>query len=258
MVFPFEGVLASPFLIGISWGLTALLVVYAGMRVYQSFRETGNRSVGDFARYLLIAGVGMLIPIIAYLGGGLEWLRLGFVAGVFVKLIGLAFLIRLVLSFIWPRFEKLGFYMMLAADVIVLPINYLYAEVNYVGFNPQTGAFPINLPVTVGLLGFVFLLPALIIPGIFFLSKGLKSADKTVKLRGSLIGLGLLLFVVSVSTCGIVTRVIPLFFNNALVALAGFLLMAGITFVVQKEKPERILPPTTSAVPPYTPIPINW
>ena len=157
MVFPFQGILANPALIGISWGLAALIVVYSGTRVYRSFQATKNQSVGDFAKYLLIAGAGMLIPIVSYLFGGLEWLKIGFVAGVFVKLIGLAFLIRLVLSFIWPQLEKAGFLMMLAANIVILPINYTYASVSYPGFNPQTGGFPINLPVGLGLFGLVFL-----------------------------------------------------------------------------------------------------
>ena len=258
MVFPFQGILANPALIGISWGLAALMVVYCGARVYQSFQKTKNRSVGDFARYLLIAGVGMLIPIVSYLLGGVDWLRIGFGIGVFVKLIGLAFLVRLVLSYIWPKLEKIGFYLLLVFNFGVLPLNLTYATVNFPGLNPQTGQFPINLPVGVGLVSFLFLLPALIIPGIVFVKKGLQSEDKSVRLRGTLIGLGLILFVISIATCGIVTRVIPLFFNNVLVALSGLIVMLGINSAFRKEKPEKIFPPTVSNLQPYTPIQVNW
>jgi len=240
------------------WGLAAITVFYCGTRVYQAYQKTKNRSVGDFGKYLLFGGAGVIIPVASFFIGGAPWLSVGFVIGVFVKIIGVAFLIRLVLSFVAPKFEKIVFYFVIVANFLILGVNVKYMTVAYPGFNPLTGAFPINLPVGLGLLVLVILLPAFIIPAVVFIKKALGSVDKVVRLRGFLIGLAILFFLVSVSTCGIATRVIPLFFNNLLVALAALFIFIGITRVNQIEKPEAMLPPSVSPTPPYTPISIKW
>lgn len=242
----------------IIWGLAAITVFYCGIKVYRSYQNTKNRSVGDFGKYLLIGGAGVIIPVASFFTGGLLWLSMGFVIGVFVKIIGVAFLIRLILSFIAPKFEKVVFYFMNIANFLILGVNVKYMTVPYPGFNPLTGDFPLNLPVGLGLLVLVIFIPAFIIPAVIFLKKAFSSADKVVRFRGFLIGLALLFFLLSVSTCGIVTRIIPLFFNNLLVALAALFIFIAITRLNQIEKPEAMLPPTVSTVPPYRPIPINW
>jgi len=240
------------------WGLAAITVFYCGTRVYQAYQKTKNRSVGDFAKYLLIGGAGVIIPVASFFIGGLPWLSVGFVIGVFVKIIGVAYLVRLILGFIYPKFEKIVFFALLFINFSILGVNLKYIANPYPGLNPETGAFPISLPVTTGLLVLIIMLPAFVLPAIIFIRKALKSTDRIVRLRGLLIGLAILFFVVSVSTCGIVTRVVPLFFNNLFVALAALLIFIGITRLNQIEKPEAILPPTVSTIPPYTPIPINW
>ena len=240
------------------WGLSAITVFYCGIRVYRAYQKTKNRSVGDFAKYLLIGGAGVIIPVASFFIGGPSWLSVGFVMGVFTKIIGVAFLIRLILNFIAPKFEKIVFYFVIVANFLILGVNIKYMTVAYPGFNTLTGVFPINLPVGLGLLVLVILLPAFIIPAIVFIKKALGSVDKVVRLRGLLIGLAMLFFLVSISTCGIVTRVVPLFFNNLLVSLATLLIFIGITRVNNIEKPEAMLPPSFSPTPPYTPIQIKW
>jgi hypothetical protein len=240
------------------WIFVTIVFLFSGIKIYLSYQETKNRSVGDFAKYLIFAGLGVLVPVMSYFIGGEILLKAGFVAGVFLKIIGAAFLNRLVMSFFYPKYGKITFYGLLAVNFLVLFVNAAYAKVAYPGFNPQTGSFSWTPPAIVGIMLLLVLLPVFMIPTVLFIKKALSSSDKTVKLRGILVGLGLLFFGVSVSTCGMMTRIVPLFFKNSLVALSALLIFVSIAYVIRKEKMEKILPPSVSLVPPYNSIPVNW
>ncbi len=243
----------------IIWGITAVTVFYCGIKVQLVYLRTKNRSVGDFAKFLLMGGGGVIIAVASYFIGGYPWLEKGFVIGVFVKLTGMAFLYRLLCSFVLPKFEKLVFWLVIAVNCLFLVVNTYYAAQPFPGYNPQTGQFPINFPVGVGILSILLvLMPAYVIPVIMLFRKAFKSKDKTVRLRGFLIGFASLFYLASISTCGLATRVIPLYFNNLLIALTALFTFVGIVYINHIAKPEAILPPTVSSTPPYTAISVNW
>lgn len=136
-----------------------------------------------FAHFLLTMGsfVGNL-PVM------LGWLFL--IAAVFF-MIGLAFLIRIPLSFGWPQKEKqffhfslLGVFFIFILGIVHFSLPVVETNIGVIVWNPEPG-----LSFALGLFSAVFLIPSLL----FFFFRANKSTDRMTKMRSFLLAFGLFL-----------------------------------------------------------------
>lgn len=221
-----------PFSVFLTWIITHLFAFICGLWLYLRYRKNKNERVGYFAKYLLFGTIGMWILVITiyytkFMPPYGPW---GFLIGAATKTIGLIFLIRLLFSFIWPKMEKAAMFSAILVTIV------------FVGFGIKMVLTGTAVPLSIRWIAMVFFSAMIAFPSLWMIIQALKSAERAIKLRGLLIGIGLFLFGVSVSGCG-AAALVPPFFQNMIVALATLVFFLGILYTCKKEKPEVILPP---------------
>jgi len=239
----------------ILWGIDAILALVCGVRIYQSYRKTLDKTVGNYAKFFIFFGLGFIGATIADpLIPGEFNIKLMITLSLLVLFIGLAHLARMATALAYPRFEKYAFLSVIAANILTVIANvkyYLLAPTRAPFLDPKTGVFVVNFPVIVTILVVITVLATMFIPGIIFIRKARRIEDKAVRTRGMLLGSGLILFAVGFMACGAGRAVLPMQISHLFIASAYLPFLVTTFYIIEKKVPEAI--PSVKAVPAAAP-----
>lgn len=223
-------------------GLDAILFLVCGVRIYQSFLKSKDKSVGYFAKFFILSGIGFIIMATAErITDQLFFVKCLIITGLFLLLTGMAYLSKLIISLSISKFENLAFWMMMTCNIITVIAMvkfYLLASTRQPFFDAESGSLVLNFPSIVTLTFFVLIILIMIIPGIFFVVNTFKSQDKGVKAKGTLISLGLVFFAIGFLSCTMSRQVFSMQVSHVFLALAFLPLLGGVFYVSEKKIPQ--------------------
>lgn len=228
----------------IVWGLDAVLFLVCGAKVYQAYRITKDKSVGDFSRFFILGGIGFIVlttadPLIS----NVFYIKLFVTIGLFILFVGLAFLAKLATSLTYPKFASSAFWLVMFGNALTVFANlryYLLAPTRTPFLDPETGIFVVNFPVIVALFIVLISLTTLLVPGAIFLRKAVKTENKSTRVKGLLLGSGLVFFAIGGVMCGLANKVLPTQISHLFLALAFLPFLVGVFYVVERKVPEAI------------------
>jgi len=243
----------------IIWAIDALLAFICGVRIYQAYRNTQDKAVGDYAKFFTLFGFGFVGAVIAdpIMPGEFNT-KLTIVISLFVMFSGMAYLARMATALAYPKFEKQAFWTVMIGNILTVIANlkyYLFAPTRAPFLDPNTGMFVINFPVIVTILVVLIVVFAMFVPGIVFIRKALNIQDKAVRARGMLLGSGLILFAVGFMACGAAKTVMPMQISHLFIASSYLPFLVVTFYAIRKKVPEAI--PTVQAVTAVAPK-IRW
>jgi hypothetical protein len=225
-------------------GTEAILFLVCGVRIYQAFRKTKDKSVGYFAKFFIIAGVGFIIMASAdKITKEIFIVKLSIVIGLFLLLTGMAYFTKLTVNLVKPRFENSAFWGIIAGNIITVLAMvkfYLFAQTREPFFDQKAKVLVINFPSIVTLLFFLLIIMTMVVPGIVFLIKAFRSQDRKVKARGLIIGLGLFFFAVGSLSCTMSREVFSMQISQVFLMLAFLPFLLGVFYVTEKKIPDII------------------
>jgi len=228
----------------ILWGIDAILALVCGVRIYQGYKRTNDKMVGDYAKFFIFFGTGFVVATIADpIIEDLFFVKLLITISLAAIFLGMAYLAKLAVALIYPRLEWKVFWLAILANIATVFANvkyYLLSPYQSPFLDPKTGIFVVNFPVVVSFLLTLAIVGLMIVPGIIFIRKALRSEDKTVKTRGMLLGLGIILFAVGAMACGAGKTVLPMQISHLFIAGGYLPFLVGLFYVVEKKIPEAI------------------
>jgi len=243
----------------ILWGIDAILALVCGARIYQGYKRTNDKMVGDFAKFFIFFGVGFVAATVADpVIENIFFIKLLITIALIAIFLGMAYLAKLTVALTYPRLEWKVFWLAILANVATVAANvkyYLLSPYHSPFLDSETGIFVVNFPVVVSFLLTLAIVGLMIVPGIIFIRKAIRVEDGTVKTRGTLLGLGIILFAVGAMACGAGKAVLPMQISHLFIAVGYLPFLAGLFYVVEKKLPKAI--PSIQSAPAITP-PIKW
>lgn len=228
-------------LINVIWGITVVLILICGLRLYQTYQRTKEKMIGNFTKFFMLTGVAFAIFALADpLIENLFYVKLAFVIALVFFFLGLAFLVRLVLGFTYPPAAPKLFWLIVAGIVVGLIANLKYYLLTPSRISPpalafKTGNWVVIFLAFTPLLIFIMSFVVLIISAISLVSRAGRSSDKRFRIRAFLLILAIIFYGVAGALRGIGevlgTRVADFIFPLALILFLG----ATFLYVVEKK-----------------------
>jgi hypothetical protein len=223
-------------------GLDAILFLICGVRIYQAFLKGRDKSVGYFAKFFVLAGIGFIIMATAdKITLQLFAVKCLIIIGLFLLLTGMAYFTKLTISLVKPRLENAAFWAIMIGNILTASAMirfYLFASTRKPFFDQQTGALILNFPSIVTLLFFIMIFATMIVPGIIFVAKTFSSRDKKTKIKGILISSGLIFFGIGSLFCTMSRQVFSMQISHIFLVLAFLPFLVGVFYVTEKKIPE--------------------
>lgn len=185
-----------------TFGFATLICFWVAYRLRQTIAETGDASLASLLRtlrsYFNVMGVFFFFDGIAHVGiptlypHDLVASHMHTFSHAFF-FVGNAIIMRIPLSFISKRLENAGSILMAALGVFALGWRFLHPDTLAYIFGPDRPPI-IASDETTGLIFLVANSLGLLIPGLYLIYKGIRTAESTPRLRAIFLGLGMAIF----------------------------------------------------------------
>lgn len=215
-------ILGLPYGVFLLW-TSAFFFLAASIIILKPLFETRDKLSQAFFAWLL--GMGLLH---AFLGAGFLWSVTPLLhLGIFFGFTGSAYLFRIPLSGIIPRYERIGFYLVLLAGWIIVTWMTIWPHLH-------------TIELMLWLLFGYMILVAGILPGFYLIWMGIKAKDKATKVKGIGGGIGII-------SCCLVADLLVLFvfmgvafWSEFFMALAPIILIIAVLYGRRLEKRQSI------------------
>lgn len=198
---------------------SAFFFLTASVLILKPLFETKNKLTQAFFVWLL--GMGLLH---AFMGMGFLWnITILLHIGIFFGFTGSAYLIRVPFSGLIPRYEKIGFYLVLLAGWMIVAWMTVWPHLH-------------TIKLMLWLLFGYMILTAGILPGFYLIWTGMKAKTKAARVKGIGGGLGII-------SCCLVADLLVLFvfmgvvfWSEFFMALAPVILIVAVLYGRRLEK----------------------
>lgn len=226
----------------IGWTIVNVFLLAVGIWLYRSYKKSNSHPVRDLAIYAIGSGFGFIVMSLGYyFMSATPWMKVVIVSGGAIKSFVLLFILSLVLHF----FDAGNVYKKIVYRFVLLVMVVFFAFKFYIVISSLAGGgqLPAVLMKIMGYFSYFTLYSVdliIAISGIWFIAKSLSSGEAMMRIRGIIIGSGLLLIVSNYAFCGAGGLVIPFYANWYMIGFTA-LFIFGIFFPIKDKKPEEVL-----------------
>jgi len=236
--------------------VASILWVLGGILIWPNYKRSGNKIVSDFAKMLIWAGAGLIWMSIAFYQAkfiipriGMGWFMVIAPIGALIKSIGILYIVKVLFALI-GKYQKT----IMRISLFIFWTFFATLFYNRVAFALSGKGALLIFPKGIGYYFDVWFIPVILIPTVWLLVKSLGEKEERIKIKGILVGLAFVLFVVNMQACGAAGVIKPVVFNWPTVTYTS-LVMIGIIYLSKRKKPEEALTPFVSAASAVAPPP---